>query len=124
MIYHREESAFSEVTEYTFKHAILRDVTYESVLKRVRKAYHGLVAEWLIQHGGERTSEYTGLIADHLELAGKYEQAAIYLYQAGEGAAKRYANDEAVEYFSRALALTPEDDLGGRFDLLLARKRF
>jgi class 3 adenylate cyclase/tetratricopeptide (TPR) repeat protein len=123
LIYHREESAFSEVTEYTFKHAILRDVTYESVLKRVRKAYHGLVAEWLIQHGGERTSEYTGLIADHLELAGKYEQAAIYLYQAGEEAARRYANAEALDYFTRALALTPEDDLVGRFDLLLAREK-
>ena len=123
LIYHREESAFTDAAEYTFKHAILRDVTYESVLKRVRKAYHGLVAEWLIQHSGERAGEYTGLIADHLELAGKDEQAAIYLYQAGEGAAKRYANDEAVQYYCRALDLTPEDDLVGRYDLLLAREK-
>jgi len=123
LIYHREESAFTDATEYTFKHVVLRDVTYESVLKRVRKAYHGLVAEWLIQHSGERAGEYTGLIADHLELAGKEKQAAIYLYQAGEGAAKRYANAEAVEYFSRALALTPEDDLVGRYDLSLAREK-
>ena len=123
LIYHREESTFASVSEYTFKHAVLRDVTYESVLKRVRKAYHGLVAEWLIQHSGERADEYTGLIADHLELAGKDEQAAIYLYQAGEGAAKRYANSESVEYFTRALALTPEDDLVGRYDLLLAREK-
>jgi predicted ATPase len=85
LIYHREESTFTDAAEYTFKHAVLRDVTYDSVLKRVRKAYHGLVAKWLIQHSGERAGEYTGLIADHLELAGKYEQAAIYLWQAGGG---------------------------------------
>jgi class 3 adenylate cyclase/tetratricopeptide (TPR) repeat protein len=123
LIYHREESTFTDAAEYTFKHAILRDVTYESVLKRVRKAYHGLVAEWLIQHSKERAGEYTGLIADHLELAGKQEQAAIYLYQAGEGAAKRYANSEAEGYFTRALALTPVDDLVGSYDLLLAREK-
>ena len=123
LIYHREESTFTDAAEYTFKHAVLRDVTYDSVLKRVRRIYHGLVAEWLIQHSGERAGEYTGVIADHLELAGKNDQAAIYLYQAGEDAAKRYANSEAVGYFSRALDLTPEDDLLGRYDLLLAREK-
>ena len=123
LIYHHEESAFSEAAEYTFKHAVLRDVTYESVLKRVRKAYHGLVAEWLIQHSGERAGEYTGLIADHLELAGKDEQAAIYLYQAGERAARQYALAEAVEYFSRALALKSVKDMIGRYDILLSREK-
>ena len=123
LIYHREESTFTDAAEYTFKHAVLRDVTYESVLKRLRRAYHGLVAEWLIQHSEERAGEYIGLIADHLELAGKDEQAAIYLYQAGKGAARRYANAEAVEYFFRALALTPEDDLNRRYDLLMAREK-
>jgi class 3 adenylate cyclase/tetratricopeptide (TPR) repeat protein len=123
LIYHLEESAFADTAEYTFKHAVLRDVTYESVLKRLRKTYHSLVAEWLIKKSDERVGEYTGLIADHLELAGKMEQAAIYLYQAGEEAARRFANDEAVEYFTRALALIPEDDLIGRYDLLLVREK-
>ena len=85
LIYHREEFTFTDAAEYTFKNAVLRDVTYESVLKRVRRIYHGLVAEWLIQHSEERAGEYTGLIADHLELAGKDEQAAICLYQVGKG---------------------------------------
>jgi class 3 adenylate cyclase/tetratricopeptide (TPR) repeat protein len=123
LIYHHEESAFSEAAEYTFKHAVLRDVTYESVLKRLRKTYHGLVAEWLIRHSEDRIGEYTGLIADHLEMAGKHEQAAIYLYQAGEGAAKRYAHVEAARYFSRALTLTPEADLICLYDLLIAREK-
>ena len=122
LVFHREESTFSGSGEYIFKHAVLRDVTYESVLKHLRRTYHGLVAEWLIQKSTGRESEYVGLIADHLELAGKHEQAAIYLYQAGEGAAHRYANIEALEFLSRALSLTPEDDQVARYDLLLARE--
>lgn len=122
LVFHREESVFSDSGEYIFKHAVLRDVTYESVLKHLRRTYHGLVAEWLIQKSKGRESEYAGLIADHLELAEKLEQATIYLYQAGEGAAHRFANTEALEYFRRALSLTPEDDLVARYDLLLARE--
>ena len=84
LIYRREELAFAGTREYTFKHAVLRDVTYESVLKRLRKAYHRLVADWLIEHSAERINEYAGLIAEHLLLAGRSEQALTYLRTAGE----------------------------------------
>lgn len=123
MVFRQKTSAFAEAQEYIFKHAILREVTYESVLKRVRRVYHALVAEWLIEQSGERASECTGLIADHLEFAGRTEQAGIYLRRAGEQAAAQFANAEAVTYFSRALALTPETDTAGRYALLLARER-
>jgi class 3 adenylate cyclase/tetratricopeptide (TPR) repeat protein len=119
LIYHREESAFSDAGEYTFKHAVLREVTYESILKRVRRPYHALVAEWLIQHSEERAGEYAGLIGDQLELAGKYDQAASYLYQAGEQAAMRHANAEALGYLQRALALAEGQE---RYDGILARR--
>ena len=105
MVYRRERSAFSGSEEYTFKHSILRDVTYESVLKRARKVYHGLIADWLIDHCGERVNEYTGLIADHLELAGRKEAAIHYLRQAGDQAVSQYANEEAIGYYQRALNL-------------------
>ncbi|MCJ7657705.1 MAG: AAA family ATPase [Anaerolineales bacterium] len=122
LIFSREESAFAEAGEYIFKHAMLREVTYESVLKRLRKIYHGLVAEWLIQHSSKRAGENSGLIANHLELAEKTGMATIYLFEAGKNAAGRYAHSEALEYFSKALLLTPEDDLVRRFELLLARE--
>jgi len=108
LIFRREESTFVDTEEYTFKHAVLRGVIYESVLKRLRRAYHGLVADWLIDNGGERVREYTGLIADHLELAGRIEQAIVYLHKAGDQAAKQYANEEAIGYYQRALALTDQ----------------
>ena len=110
LIYHREESAFIDTAEYTFKHAVLRDVTYESVLKRLRKVYHELVAAWLIENSGERSGEFAGLIADHLERAGNDAQAAIYLYQAGEQALRSFANSEAESYFRRAMNITSSKD--------------
>jgi predicted ATPase len=122
MVYRRELSAFLDAKEYIFKHAVLREVTYESVLKKVRRAYHALAAEWLMEQRGDRSGEVVGLIADHLELAGEQKEALHHLRWAGEAAAEKYANDEAVDYYSRALALVPNEDLETRFELLLARE--
>jgi predicted ATPase/class 3 adenylate cyclase len=121
LIFEHGTSAFSDAAEYLFKHAVLREVTYESVLKRVRRVYHALVADWLIAHGGERAGEVTGLIAGHLEKAGKPEEALEYLSQAAEAAGSNYAIDEAVDFYTRALALTPEEDLERCFTLTRQR---
>jgi predicted ATPase/class 3 adenylate cyclase len=122
LIYRRELSTFQEAREYIFKHAVLREVTYEGVLKKLRRIYHALAAEWLMEQRGDRTGEVVGLIADQLELAGEKEEALRYLKRAGVEAAAKYANDEAVDYFSRALALIPEEDEDTRFELLMARE--
>ena len=119
LVFQRETSAFAEANEHIFKHAILRDVTYETVLKRLRRAYHARAAEWLIEHSRERQTEFAGLIAEHLERAGQAEQALDYLFQAGEHALACYATGEAHAYFTRILVLLPEDALEQRFDALL-----
>lgn len=123
LIFRRNISIFSDTEEYIFKHAVLRDVTYESVLKRERRAYHRRVADWLIEHTGERINEVTGLIADHLELAGNTQQAATFLIRAGKQAANQFANLEALDYLSRALKLLSETDRAARFEVLLAREQ-
>jgi ABC-type oligopeptide transport system substrate-binding subunit/class 3 adenylate cyclase len=105
LIYERELSAFVDSTEYIFKHALLRDVTYESVLRRVRKAYHAQVAAWLVAHSGERIGEYLALIAEHYEHAGDSEKAADYLLRAGDRARAVAAYSEAIDAYVRALAL-------------------
>ncbi len=119
MVFQRDHSALSGTEEYIFKHVILREVTYESVLKRLRRTLHRLTVEWLISRVADRPNEYAGLIANHLEKAGENERCVVYLRQAGEAAAGRYANPEAADYFSRALELTPGEDLSDRFDLRL-----
>jgi tetratricopeptide (TPR) repeat protein len=122
MVFPRATSAFQGTHEYLFKHAMLREVTYEGVLKRMRRVYHGLVAEWLVGQSGERAGEFTGLLADHLALAGRTEEAVAYLRQAAEQAAAGYANEEAASYYSRALEMTPADNAEECYPLLLARE--
>ncbi|MBN1966889.1 MAG: AAA family ATPase, partial [Anaerolineae bacterium] len=68
LVFRHDQSAFEGANEYAFKHAMLRDVTYETVLLKVRRVYHAQVARWLEAHVGARLNEYLSLIAGHYEL--------------------------------------------------------
>jgi tetratricopeptide (TPR) repeat protein len=105
LIFRRERSAFANAEEYIFKHALLRDVAYETVLLKNRREFHNRVAHWLESHAEERLGEYVGLIAEHYLQAGENLQAAVYLERSGEEA--RQAGDFRVarSAFDRALAL-------------------
>ncbi|HNS51574.1 MAG TPA: adenylate/guanylate cyclase domain-containing protein [Anaerolineae bacterium] len=107
MVYRRERSAFAGTEEYLFKHAVLRDVTYETVLLKARRQYHAQVAAWLEGHAGERLGEYLGLIAGHYELAREGEKAAGYFRRSGEELLKVSSHRAAKQAFERALALLP-----------------
>ena len=108
MVFRRERSAFAGTEEYTFKHSVLRDVAYETVLKRVRQRYHSRVATWLEAHAGERLAEYLRLIARHYELGGETERALEYLLQAGDRARLLGAFQEALGDYERGLAILRE----------------
>lgn len=110
----REQSAFAGAEEYIFRHTILHDVTYESVLRRLRRTYHAQVAEWLIERSGDRIAEYTGLIAEHFERAGQAGRAVAFLSRAAEQALTISAYWEAIERAERALALLDEEDIPDR----------
>ena len=103
LVFHRDASAFAETPEYIFKHAILHDVTYESVLLRLRKIYHVQVAENLIELGRERVNEYAGRIGEHFELAEEWTRAAEWYLRAGVQAQETYAPEGAINYFQKAL---------------------
>jgi serine/threonine protein kinase/predicted ATPase len=110
MIFLREKSDFGGTHEYVIKHAILRDVIYESLLKRQQREYHKAAAEWLIEISAERADEYTGLIAEHYELAGEAVKAASYLLTAGKKANRVAALNEAEILLNHALSILPEDE--------------
>jgi predicted ATPase/class 3 adenylate cyclase len=113
MVYRREVSAFVDAVELIFKHNILREVTYETVLKAARRAYHALAADWLLQHSSERVDEIPQIIAYHLEQAGKKKEALKYLTLAGDQAAASYANEEAIDHYSHALMLAGQTKASG-----------
>ncbi|HET9326108.1 MAG TPA: protein kinase [Candidatus Eisenbacteria bacterium] len=123
MILRREESSFAGTIEYVFRHAILRDVTYETLVPRQRRALHKLTADWLLEIGGERAGEHTLLVAEHYERAGEPALAAEQLRRAGEGATRVGARQEALTVLQRAReqVLAPEHrDVRFEVDLALA----
>jgi class 3 adenylate cyclase/tetratricopeptide (TPR) repeat protein len=105
LVFRRERSRFADATEYTFKHTLLRDVTYETVLMRLRRKYHAQVAAWLEVHAAGRLGEYLGIIAGHYEQAGDGPRAAEYLRRLGEDALKVSAYADARDAFTKALEL-------------------
>ena len=118
LVFPRPRSTFRGAEEYRFKHALLRDTTYESVLLKLRRVYHRRVAEWLEGHVGERVSEYAGLVAEHYERARAREKAVAWLQRAGRAAWSVSAFSETLHYCERALALVPEADRATRTDLV------
>lgn len=125
VILQRDKSTFDGTREYAFAHTLLRDVTYESLLKKQRRIYHARAADWLEQVAAhsQRVGEYAALIAEHYELAQEPLKAAQWYRQAGEQASARFANAEAVHNFSQALELIPVQNLPERFSILLAREK-
>jgi len=105
MILQREESGFAGTVEYVFRHAILRDVTYETVIPRQRRALHKLVGDWLLEIGGERAGEHTLLVAEHYARAEEATLAAAQLTQAGARGLLLAAYEEAMTLFDRAHAM-------------------
>ena len=96
-------------SRYTFKHALLQEAAYESVLRGNRLTYHRRVAEHLIAHPDLEDSR-PEIIAFHLTRAQMRAQAAHYWRLAGEAAYARWANEEAMDYFTRGLALIRADE--------------
>jgi DNA-binding SARP family transcriptional activator/class 3 adenylate cyclase/tetratricopeptide (TPR) repeat protein len=109
--------------EYIFKHHLTQEAVYEGLLRRERRQLHRQVAEAWERLFPDRVEEQLGLLAHHWESAGEREMAGDYLRRAGEQAAAQFANAEAAGYFTRALDLTPQENLTLRYDLLLARER-
>ena len=117
----REQSRLPEL-EYIFKHALTQQAAYDSLLKKERRKFHLQVAQALERMFPDRLDELVGLLAYHWEQAGETRQAIIYLERAGEVARCQFAAPEAVDYFSRALALISEEDLRARYRVLQARE--
>jgi class 3 adenylate cyclase/predicted ATPase len=90
---------------YVFKHALIQDAAYQSLLRSQRRAYHRRIAETLEQQFPEMAETQPELIAHHYTEAVITEQAIIYWRKAGERAVTRAANVEAINHLRRGLGL-------------------
>jgi tetratricopeptide (TPR) repeat protein len=97
---------------YTFKHALVRDAAYDSLLRTTRQRYHARIAEVMVARFPEVAQNRPELLAHHLSGAGFHADATAHWQAAGENAAKRSAVNEAVAHLRRALVdleQLPED---------------
>jgi predicted ATPase/class 3 adenylate cyclase len=106
---------------YIFRHALLRDAAYTMQLLTRQRELHALAVSAIELLYASELEPHYGELAYHAERALLVDKALLYLPQAGKLAANVYQNRQAVDFFSRALALIPSEDLHAQFDHLLAR---
>jgi predicted ATPase len=110
---------------YTFKHALIQDAAYASLLKSTRQHYHQQIAQVLEEQFSETAETQPELLAHHYTEASLNEQAVSYWHKAGQRASERSAHVEAIAHLRRGLALlqplpeTPER-IRREVDMLIA----
>ena len=90
---------------YQFKHALVQDAAYGTLLRAKRQELHGRIAKALEANFRQVAETQPEVLAHHLTAAGLSERAFEYWRRAGERAAKRSANLEAVSHLRHGLQL-------------------
>jgi predicted ATPase len=96
-------------TRYFFKHALIRDAAYESLLKSRRQQIHSSIACALEEYFPDIASAQPELLAHHYRAAGLWAQSIPYWRNAGEQALQRCAYLESITHFTTALDLLPKE---------------
>ena len=105
LIFRKEPNPKGDSGYYRFKHALQRDVTYDTILLKHRKSLHAQVAQWLISRSADGVHEHPGLVASHFELAGERAEAAQWYGRAGRQAQAASAPAAAIGFYEKALSL-------------------
>jgi len=116
-----ETRLFPDV-EYTFKHALTHEVTYATLLHDRRRGLHARIVTAIEQLHSDRLGEQMELLAHHAVRGEAWAKAVVYLREAGAKASLRFANADAVSYFTRGLEIVetlPEDMERDRHELAL-----
>ena len=99
------ELLFRRGQGYVFKHALVQDVAYQSLLRSRRAELHGRIAETLLGRFRSRAAAEPQTVAHHLEQAGRTEAAIDYYSLTADLANDKGANREAKRYLERVLRL-------------------
>jgi len=107
-----------EAEEFSFKHALIREVAYETLPRAARRERHATVARSL-EEAPDSGNGAASLLAHHWRAAGASERALPYLLSAAEEADRGWACEEALGLYKQALELVPEGDTERRRELQL-----
>jgi predicted ATPase/class 3 adenylate cyclase len=90
--------------DYAFKHALVRDALYQSLLSDVRRAVHLKIADEIERRSGNRLTEVAEILAHHYSRTDSAEKAFTYLSMSGSKSLNVYSLDESLVHFTAALA--------------------
>ena len=88
---------------YIFKHALIQDVAYQSLLKERRRELHRAVGMAIEEIYADRLAEHAEELAHHFQNGGDWQKAFTYLVRSGDRAKAAYANQTALDFYARAL---------------------
>jgi len=97
-----EKSLFPEL-EYIFKHALIQEVAYNSLLIGKRRKIHEKIGQAIEQVYSEKLEEFYEMLGYHYYEGEDWLKALEYLEKAGDRLAAAYANQEALDYYDRAI---------------------
>ena len=109
-------------SKYIFKHALIQDAAYQSLLKRTRQHYHQQVAALMEERYPDTVAAHPELMAHHYTEAGNSERAIHCWRRAGERARGQSANLEAIAHLTKGIAVLqelPDDEERARQELSL-----
>jgi hypothetical protein len=95
------EKQEAEEFDYLFKHYLIQEVAYNTILVNKRKELHGAIAQAIENLYTDRLHEFYEVLAFHYEKAEKWDKAAEYLGRSGNKAKQIYTKDESEEFFQR-----------------------
>ena len=107
-----EKDYFPELS-YMFKHALTHDVAYSTLLLERRKNLHRMVGAAIEELYADRLPEQYEALAHHYHEAQDWQKALDYLEKAGDKAVAAYANQDALDYYGRALEVCEKIGLDG-----------
>ncbi len=105
-----QKAWFPELS-YMFKHALIHDVAYSTLLEERRKVLHRIVGRAMEELYAERLNEHYEALAHHFDKAEDWAKAVEYLLKAAGKAAEAYASEEAMRYYERALERLEKTEL-------------
>jgi class 3 adenylate cyclase/tetratricopeptide (TPR) repeat protein len=107
------ETGLPPDSTYTFRHALIQDAAYESLLRKTRQEFHGKIAEVLVHRFPAMAETKPELLARHFEGAGRTAEAIVSWMKAGQRAGQSSAVRECVAHLRKAISLLealPEED--------------
>ncbi|MFO8183229.1 MAG: adenylate/guanylate cyclase domain-containing protein, partial [Candidatus Aegiribacteria sp.] len=98
--------------EFVFSHTLIKDVTYDSILRKRRKSIHGAIGSILEEMYQHEPEPVCPVLAYHFQTAGKWDKALDYNIMAGEKAWSEYRNQNAVQHYLNAVKIMEEHQEG------------